>query len=502
MGFIDDLKSAVVGFGVPDEGETWFERFFGEKGNPKQAAYTPPSGVRITFDFADLSYRREKKTSAYEFSDADGTLVQDHGPGGRRYPMLIFLAGKDYDKAAKVFEAALDETGVAKLEHPVYGDLDVVPFGEYERQDNLVSGANQAIFSVTFFDTIGTSYPEAADDAASAALTALALFGDASVADFASSLDLPGAEQSWLDKINNSIDKVGDQLDKVAAVQDVVREQMEDVQGTLDNAIQTFVGDPLTIAFDTVTLINTPSKTMTSITQKLQAYGNLTQDIFSTPVTLPGGPGGKGPKFDSNAGSGNNSEGPNSFHTDAFVASNCVAGAASSTIYTSTKTGGAAAIAAVKRLQNDAESKEQGESGSAFVYATEALEAAEDLLNRLEDLNAWKDENYKSINGGNLTASEQLEFLSTPANLDSGNSQKHLTDAISLAAGYLIEMSFSLLKKRTITLTNSRSVLDLCAELYGAVDDNTLNFFINSNNLVASQILELDKGTKIDYYVV
>lgn len=496
MGFIDDLKGAIFGYEV-SEGESWADRL-------KPASYTPPSGIEIFFDYMDVSYTRRKKTSAFEFPDADGTLVQDHGKAGRRYPMLIFISGIDYDKAAEVFEAALDETGIGSLNHPVYGTKKVVPFGEYERQDNLVTAGNQAVFAVTFFDTIDTAYPTGQEDAVSAALTALDLFGDASVADFTAAADLQsvGEQQSWLDKVNNGIDKVGDVMDTIVAVQDVVRNQFEEIQQTLDNAIQTFVGDPLLIAFETVRLINAPAKAMASISARLEAYGNLFVEINSQPVTLPGGPGGKGPKFDSNAGAGNNAEGPNNFHTDVLFASNYVASSARSTIYTTTSGGSAAAVPDVKRLAADAVSKQQGEGGSSFIFASEALEAAEELLSRLESFNEWKDENFKSINGGDLTAQEQLDFLSTTSTLDSGTAQKHLTDAIALAAGYLIELSFSLLKKRTITLTNSRSVIDLCAELYGAVDNDTLDFFITSNDLVASQILELEKGRKIDYYVV
>ena len=44
-----------------------------------EAAYTSPSGERLTFDYENVSKSVEKKTTAFEFPDADGTFVQDLG---------------------------------------------------------------------------------------------------------------------------------------------------------------------------------------------------------------------------------------------------------------------------------------------------------------------------------------------------------------------------------------------------------------------------------------
>ena len=84
----------------------------------KQAAYNSPSGARVVFDYENERKSFDKKTTAFNFPDADGTLIQDMGHTGRRYPMRVFFWGDDYDVLAKVFEAALQERGAGKLEHP------------------------------------------------------------------------------------------------------------------------------------------------------------------------------------------------------------------------------------------------------------------------------------------------------------------------------------------------------------------------------------------------
>ena len=96
---------------------SWLDRI-------REAAYTSPSSVRLTFDYEDVRKSIDKKTTAFDFPDADGTFVQDLGHTGRRYPLRIFFWGDDYDTEADAFEAALLERGTGKLEHPMINILD------------------------------------------------------------------------------------------------------------------------------------------------------------------------------------------------------------------------------------------------------------------------------------------------------------------------------------------------------------------------------------------
>jgi len=64
----------------------------------------------------------------------------------------------------------------------------------------------------------------------------------------------------------------------------------------------------------------------------------------------------------------------------------------------------------------------------------------------------------------------------------------------------LVFISFSLKQERSLVLDRSRTIIDVVAELYGSVDDQ-LDFFINSNGLTGSEILELPKGKQVVFYV-
>jgi hypothetical protein len=100
----------------------------------------------------------------------------------------------------------------------------------------------------------------------------------------------------------------------------------------------------------------------------------------------------------------------------------------------------------------------------------------------METLTAWRDEAYTN-----------LELV------DSGSAYQSLQDAAATAAGYLVEISFTLVPERFLVLESPRSIVDVCAQCYGAVDEK-LDFFIATNKLSGSKILELPAGQMIRFY--
>ena len=118
-----------------------------------------------------------------------------------------------------------------------------------------------------------------------------------------------------------------------------------------------------------------------------------------------------------------------------------------------------------------------------FTTKTDALQAADSVLSQFDDVTAWREANFGSL-----------------GEVDTGGSYQALQSAVALTAGFLVDLSFSLAQERRIVLDRDRTIIDLCAELYGSVDDQ-LDFLINSNALTGSEILELPKGKEIVYFV-
>lgn len=407
----------------------------------REAAYNSPSGVRLTFDYENVSKTVDKKTTSFEFPDANGSYVQDLGNTGRQYPLRVFFWGGDYDLRAEAFEAALLERGTGKLEHPIYGTVDVVPFGTITRRDDLKTGANQAVFEVTFFETIGLIYPSSQTDPASSVIDAVDDYNDEAAQEFedVTSLDNAVDAVTFKNQYQALLDSTINGLQAIANEQENVRSQFNAVRDSIDQGINILIADPLTLAFQTLILLQSPARALTIITARLDAYKNLADSIITgnNPVVTP--------SFDASSS--------NLFHVNDLYASTYLTGSVVSVVNTQ------------------------------FTTKTEALTAAEFILTQLDDLNNWRDANFQAL-----------------AEIDTGAAYQQLQKAVALTAGFLVEISFTLRQERRVVLDRNRTIIDLVAEFYGSVDDQ-LDFFINSNSLTGSEILEVPRGRQVVYYI-
>lgn len=407
----------------------------------REAAYNSPGGVRQLFDFEDVSRSTEKRTAAFNFPDANGTYIQDLGNAGSQYPIRAFFWGDDYDTEAAAFEALLLEKGVGKLEHPVYGTVDVVPFGAITRRDDLKTAANQAIVEVTFWETTGLIYPTSQNDPGSDVAVAVEEFNAAAAQELDDALDLDTQIEriTFKNSYQNLIAVAADGLQAVADTQDSVRQTFESIVSSIDLGIDTLVSDPLSLAFQTTLLIQAPSQAAASIGARLSAYQDLALALISGDGALVT------PGYDSREANG--------FYTSNLFAMSYVTGSVLST------------------LNNQFETK------------PDALEAASNVLDLFDQMAAWRDANFESLSA-----------------IDTGASYQKLQEAVSLTVGFLVYLSFSLKQERRVVLDRARTIIDLAAELYGSIDEN-LDFLISSNGLTGSEILELPRGREIVYYV-
>ena len=406
-----------------------------------EAAYITPSGQRLLFIYEDVAKSFDKKTSAFNFPDVDGTFIQDNGRTGRRFPLRLIFTGEDYDLEVETFENGLMEPGRGKLEHPIYGTVNVVPFGSITRRDDLKTAANQAILEVTFWETIDLLFPTSQKEPAAEVLTAIEEYNTAAADQFKEQIDIDTAvEKSTLkNRYQTILDISQSTLKDIANTQDDVRQKFNAVFDSINNSIDILIDDPLTLAFQTVIFLQTPALALESITARLEAYSNLTRAIIDATgsIQIPG----------------NDSENANAFQNDDLFASTTITGMIVSVV------------------------------NNKFETKTDAISAAIAILDLADEVIVWRDANYESLNM-----------------IDTGSAYQQFQEAVAITAGFLVQISFSLKQERSIILDRERTIIDLVAELYGEVDTQ-LDFFINSNNLTGSEILELPKGREIVYFV-
>lgn len=404
----------------------------------RAARYTPPSGdYDVDFLYEDVSFAIEKKTSAYEFPDADGSLIQDNGHGSRKFPLRVVFSGTNHDLEADVFLEALLEKGIGVLEHPMYGRANVIPFGEITRRDDLKTRANESVFDVTFRETILDLYPSSQEDRASAVRAKLEELEAAQAASLEAELDVSTA--SARSQVKGQIEDILAEAGKISVLgelakrQSDVQELFEATYDSIDSSIDTLVSDPLTLAFQTARMIQYPAQALTAIEDRLDAYKDLASAIFS--------------------GDGAAVKTENEYRMKDHAGLNYIAGAVRSVV------------------------------NNQFDTKTDALLSAETILGALEEASVWRDAAVDAV-----------------GIIDQGGPYQKTQELVALTTGYLVEISFTLKQERAIVLDRPRTIIDLAAELYGEVDSK-LDFLIMSNNLTGSEIVELPRGKRIVYYL-
>jgi prophage DNA circulation protein len=461
----------------------------------REGAYRSPKGTRITFEFEDVSRVFTKRTAIFDFAGVDESYVQQNGHGSRRYPLRCFFWGSEHDRIAAAFEAALLEHGVGRLEHPFYGPLDVVPIGDVTRRDDLVTGGNQSVIEVTFSTTLAKLYPGSQAHPQSEVLSAISGFDVAAAQVFkdTTALTKVGDKASLKGSIRRLLSDVNNSLTGVADAVASVRREFHDIQDILSQGIDTFVGAPLLLAQQVSDLIKAPARVFTALRDRLSSYDVLIDRIFDSPAGRPGDVlvGSLGQPL-------NAVPAANAFRladhaamvaiTGSIVAA--VAEPISDPVFV-TPSGGKAPI----RVTNPAAFLPG--VGAKIATRTQALSAASALVERFERVVAWRDAGFASINS--LPLAPDGSDPVAAARLDTGEAYQALQQAVALATGYLIQISFTAAPERRFTLKRERTIIDLCAELYGSVDDK-LDFLIVTNDLSGDEIKEIPRGREIVFY--
>jgi len=396
--------------------------------------YESPSGALFKFIYTEVSVEFDKRAKEYQFPDVDGSYIQDMGVSGRRYPLRIIFSGENYDLVANAFEAALAESGIGRLFHPVYGTMDVVPFGTVSRTDSLVDGCNQCVFNLTFFKTLSGAYPAVGDDTYAASRSASTLLMEAQAADFTGQLNVAKESDkvSFKARFDAALRKVKSGFDKITAANKATSDRFNNVFNSVSTGIDILVEQPTTLAFQTSILINTPAQMTQSFNDRIAAYGNLLSGLIDGDD-----------KVQANS---------NNFANDDLFVSGVQNGAILASI------------------------------NNEYTSRIDALLQAEALLDSLDSINEWRENNFTAL-----------------GQIDGGGSYSALKAATEAAAAYLLKLSFALAQEYTIELDRNRSIIDLCGQLYGDIDQR-LDFFINTNDFSGDEIIEIPRGRRVVYF--
>ena len=422
----------------------------------REAAYTPPSGDRLVFQYTDVTTSTPKRTTIFNFPGVDGAYVQDNGIGARALPLRCFFSGGDHDLEASAFETALLERGVGRLEHPFYGTFDVVPTGSIKRRDDLRSAANQTIIEVRFTRTLAAVYPQNQTDLASDVLAAVDALGAAAGEQFAESTDLStvAAKEKTKASTTNAITAIRAALSSAAAVTAETEEAFNDALTAIEDSLDTLIDTPAALATALFEATLIPGAGTADIDVRLAGYAALADTVASSAAANPATAFQLGvvlPQLLTSVA--------NDFHVAALTLWSAVAGSV------------------VSVVENQ------------FAARPDAIAAADAVLVEFDDVVIVLDAGYAT-----------LASVDAPGGIDTGEAYQALQDSVALAAGFLVEISFTLLPERILVLDRPRTIIDLSAELYGDISDAQLDILIDNNDFSGSEILEVPRGREVVYY--
>lgn len=405
--------------------------------------YTSPTGTAIRAYYERTSSEEDARGTVWDFPGVDGVFVQRTGMGGRKFPLTMIFAGPDCDHRADQFEAALREPGYGKLQTPLYGKHTVVPLGTITRTDDLTNGMNQSLVDVTLWKTLTDLFPRQKTDAVGAVQVALLDYSDQSGKYLAKALKVDTVPRALrtVNAFQAGLQALKRALAKVSRLNAGVQSSFSSKVGFLDSTLTTLVGNPLLLASQIVSVTQLPGTIAGNLAAKFAGYKNMIDDILGLDSSSE-------PKSRIPAESENN-----------FAASSLMMSAAVTGMVLSTTT-------------------------TTFKSRSEALKAAVELSEKYQEVLDWRE-----------SRAEELDLI------DDADAHAALQSCVDAALDLLIESSFSLPTQRIITLDKNRGLIELCAELYGSVDEATLDNFISSNRFTGNEILELPEGRKVVHYV-
>ena len=421
----------------------------------REAAYTSPSGSRLAFAYEAVSRETPRRTAAFDFPGVDDAYVQDNGHGAQRYPLRAIFFGDDHDLEAAAFEAALLERGVGRLEHPLYGTVDVIPVGDITRRDDLRESANQTLLEVTFWTSVAAIYPTGQTNLRSEVLASLDALEEAGARQFEDNVDLStvAAQENTKAATQGLVADISRELGDLAAASSKINAQFRDAQTALNGGLDVLIGQPLQLAQQLSALVTAPARARAGIASRLEGYGALAERIIASPRARPWDAFASGVVLP-----GRRRSVANDFHTALVVVTSAGAGGILSVLE------------------------------HTFAARPEALAAAETILAQLDAIVAWMDSGFAT-----------LADVDASGGIDTGAAYQALSTAAAVATGYLVDISFTLLPERRVVLDRARTIIDVAAELYGSVDER-LDFLIETNGFTGSEILELPRGTSVVYY--
>lgn len=417
--------------------------------------FVSPEGNEFSAKWRGNRRALEKKLGIYFYPKIAGNVVDDLDINSARFPITIYFEGKDNDINSRAFFAAAKERGVWEVTHPVHGffGLQLVSISE---NTNPVESGNITAIDTEWIEPIDPDTLETDRELAgivdglgdAANLSALEQF-------LADVQQYSAAIQNAIETTTQGIGNVTDYLlsplttlsDEIYALQNATQNGIVD---TLNNTIL-----PLeSLGGQIQNLVEFPVLATNDLNARLDAYGNLTDGLFTL---LSGGE----------------------------------AQAVSST-------------AKPDGLKNNVATIQLAQNAGIVAFSQIAVTSPgiETRLQALEAAQALADNFDLTMQTLEIAQTESESRGIEHQFFAQSKSYGALAQLTNKAIKYLQVVAYDAKVERRITLKKARAVVELAVTEYGGFGENDANvkLFIESNKLKGDDVIMLPPGREVVIY--
>lgn len=392
---------------------------------------TSPKGKEFSGKWIGDPRSMQKKLGQFTFPKVQGTKTQDLEVTGTTYPLTIYFDGPDNDQTAEEFFEALKQKGKWQVIHPVFGSLDLQLV---DVTDNVqpIESISYRLFNTNWIESLPegaeVSKPQQKGEIESQVETANEVAADQFVGrTFMDFFSEAGAMATAVNKVISAFRK----NIRIATNFNIIPAQVEGLNNSIQGLISDFPIDTESLATQLQQLVQVTVLGQDNVIDANDSYVNFAgamQDIAPTVASK---------------------EGVNTISVQELMLS---------------ATLGAVAL-----------------SSSALPGITTRSQAVQTAEGVIDYFNAMTD---------NLDVTQDL-FKDVPIEFQYYSQSQSYADNLVLtaqSAQYLLISAVDLKVERRFILQEDRNILDICAAEYEDITDETLDFFIDTNNLKSDEI--------------
>lgn len=380
---------------------------------------------------------QEFNVSVYEFIKTPGSFVDRKEAKGRKFDLEFYFDGDTAVDQGNNFEISSRDKRKWLLKHPFYGDIYCQPTTFF--QDNSIYNVSK--FTVTVIETLPEGYPSFNSSFVDIIAETQQTINDAQIANFENkNLVDKGALKSLTEKFDAIFSKIMDQ--------DSDLNQFKALVNNTVNEIASATASATSILRAFIDLVNYPATISQTVKQRFNAFNEALNELI---LNITG----------------------------------IIPDSRTNTLKTQFEAIGGSILAA----QQIASTTNFSDNNS-YLTKNNVLDQQDQIIESYNSFIAIIEENQTDRNDS--TDSYSPDF----------DSMNELSNIITLSISNLYLIAFDAKQERSyITETETNAIL-LTHRFYGIDrEDKNLEYFINTNELSFDEILLINKGRKVLFYI-